>query len=158
MKGILIMFFRKNKKERKEKERISNVAFGDLVYIDCWQGHSISSLFGEEENIDLYVYVDEEEKNIEEYQEKAYLKYIQSRKEIEEAVRNVIIKEFELSEDFDFRSRFEVNSIIVTVNGSCGISIVDYTYNIGHTNCRFVIETEPEYEFADSEQYYLETK
>lgn len=149
------MFFKKNK---KENEKITNAVFGELVYIDCWNGYSSSSLFGEEKKINLYVYVDEEDKSIEENQEKAYLKYIQSQKETEEAVRKVIIKEFKLPNNFNFSSRFEVNSIIVTVNGSCGISIIDNTFDLGHSNYKFVIETEPEYEFTDSEQYYLETK
>ncbi|ADU22062.1 DUF6985 domain-containing protein [Ruminococcus albus] len=153
------MFFRKPKKEKKENEKITNSVFGDLEFIDCaWEGDSVSSLFGEEKTIDLYVYADEDEKIIEENQEKVYQNYIRNRTEIEEAVRKVIFKEFKLPEDFDLSSRFRESSIIVTCDGNCGIAIVDNTYEMGHNRFKFVVETEPDYEFTDSEEYYLETK
>ena len=120
--------------------------FGKLEFIDCaWKGDSVSSLFGEE-------------KNIEENQEKVYQNYLLNRQEIEEAVRKVIFREFKLSEDFDLSSRFRASSIIVTCEGNCGIAIVDNTYEMGHNCFIFVVETEPDYEFTDSEEYFLETK
>ncbi len=138
---------------------MTNAVFGDLEFIDCaWEGDSVSSLFGEEKTINLYVYVDEDEKSIEENQEKGYQNYLQNRQEIEEAVRKVIFKEFKLSEDFDLSSRFRASSIIVTCDGNCGIAIVDNTYEMGHNRFKFVIETKPDYEFTDSEEYYIETK
>ncbi len=158
------MFFRKPKKEenkpiKKEKERLNNAVFGSLVFVDFfWKGHIKNSLFGEEEDINLYVYVDEEEKIIEEEQEKAYLNYIQSQKEIDEAIRNVIIKEFELSNDFDLRSRFRLYSIIVTVNGSCGIAINDNSLDADNSHYTFVVDTEPGHELTETEEYYLYTK
>ena len=64
------MFFKKAKKEKQENETINNAVFGELEYIDCaWEGYSVSSLFGEEKTIDLYVYADEDEKTIGEHQE-----------------------------------------------------------------------------------------
>ncbi len=43
------MFFRKEKKVKKENEIMTNAVFGDLEFIDCaWEGDSVSSLFGEE--------------------------------------------------------------------------------------------------------------
>ncbi len=153
------MFFKKPKIEKKEKETLNNAVFGELEYIDCaWEGDSVSSLFGEEKTINLYVYADEDEKIIEESQEEVYQNYLNNRPEIEEAVRKVILKEFSLSEDFDLGSRFKPSSIIVTCDGNCGISIVDNTYDMGHNRYKFVVETEPEYEFTDSEEYFLETK
>ena len=156
------MFFRKPKKEENkpiENDIINNAVFGELEYIDCaWEGESVSSLFGEEKTVDLYVYADEDEKNIEERQEKVYQNYLKNRTETEDAVRKVIFREFKLSEDFDLSSRFRVSSIIVTCDGNCGISIVDNTYEMGHNRFRFVVETEPDYEFTDSEEYFLETK
>ena len=156
------MFFRKTKKEENkpiENDTINNAVFGELEYIDCaWEGYSVSSLFGEEKTIDLYVYADEDEKIIEEHQEKVYQNYLKNRTEIEDAVRKVIFRELKLSEDFDLSSRFRVSSIIVTCDGNCGISIVDNTYQQGHNRFRFVVETEPDYEFTDSEEYFLETK
>lgn len=153
------MLFGKNKKKKVENETTKNAVFGDLEFIDCaWEGNSVSSLFGEEKTINLYVYVDEDEKNIEENQEKVYQNYLLNRQEIEEAVRKVIFREFKLSEDFDLSSRFRVSSIIVTCDGNCGIAIVDNTYEMGHNRFKFVIETEPDYEFTDSEEYYIETK
>ena len=153
------MFFKKTKKEKEKNETINNAVFGELEFIDCvWEGDSVSSLFGEEKKIDLYVYVDEEEKTIEENQEAVYQNYLRNRAEIEEAVRKVIYREFKLSEDFDLSSRFRPSSIIVTYDGNCGISIVDNTYDMGHNRFKFVIETEPDYEFTNSEEYYLETK
>jgi hypothetical protein len=138
---------------------MTNAVFGDLEFIDCaWEGDSVSSLFGEEKTINLYVYVDEDEKTIEEQQEKVYQNYLRNRIEIEDAVRKVIFREFKLPNDFDLSSRFRASSIIVTYDGNCGISIVDNTYEMGHNRFKFVIETEPEYEFTDSEEYYLETK
>ena len=123
------MFFRKTKKEENkpiENDTINNAVFGELEYIDCaWEGDSVSSLFGEEKTVDLYVYADEDEKMIEEHQEKVYQNYLRDRTEIEDAVRKVIFREFKLSEDFDLSSRFRVSSIIVTCDGNCGISIVD---------------------------------
>ena len=133
--------------------------FGDLEFIDCaWEGDSVSSLFGEEKTINLYVYVDEDDKIIEEHQEKVYQNYLRNRIEIEDAVRKVIFREFKLPNDFDLSSRFRASSIIVTYDGNCGISIVDNTYEMGHNRFKFVVETEPDYEFTNSEEYYLETK
>ena len=153
------MLFGKHKKEKVENETTNNAVFGELEFIDCaWEGDSVSSLFGEEKTINLYVYVDEDEKIIEDYQEKVYQNYLQNRPEIEEAVRKVIFKEFKLSEDFDLSSRFRASSIIVTCEGNCGISIVDNTYEMGHNRFKFVVETEPDYEFTDSEEYFMETK
>ena len=153
------MFFRKEKKEKKENEIMTNAVFGDLEFIDCaWEGDSVSSLFGEEKTINLYVYVDEDEKAIEEQQEKVYQNYLRNRIEIEDAVRKVIFREFKLPNDFDLSSRFRASSIIVTYDGNCGISIVDNTYEMGHNRFKFVVETEPDYEFTNSEEYYLETK
>ena len=156
------MFFRKPKKEENkpmDNDIINNAVFGELEYIDCaWEGESVSSLFGEEKTIDLYVYADEDEKMIEESQEKVYQNYLRDRTEIEDAVRKVIFREFKLSEDFDLSSRFRASSIIVTCDGNCGISIVDNTYEMGHNRFKFVVETEPDYEFTDSEEYFLETK
>ena len=153
------MFFRKEKKEKKENEIMTNAVFGDLEFIDCaWEGDSVSSLFGEEKTINLYVYVDEDEKTIKEQQEKVYQNYLRNRIEIEDAVRKVIFREFKLPNDFDLSSRFRASSIIVTYDGNCGISIVDNTYEMGHNRFKFVVETEPDYEFTNSEEYYLETK
>ena len=138
---------------------MTNAVFGDLEFIDCaWEGDSVSSLFGEEKTINLYVYVDEDEKTIEEQQEKVYQNYLRNRIEIEDAVRKVIFREFKLPNDFDLSSRFRASSIIVTYDGNCGISIVDNTYEMGHNRFKFVVETEPDYEFTNSEEYYLETK
>jgi hypothetical protein len=153
------MFFRKEKKVKKENEIMTNAVFGDLEFIDCaWEGDSVSSLFGEEKTINLYVYVDEDEKTIDEKQEKVYQNYLRNRIEIEDAVRKVIFREFKLPNDFDLSSRFRASSIIVTYDGNCGISIVDNTYEMGHNRFKFVVETEPDYEFTNSEEYYLETK
>ena len=153
------MFFKREKKMKKENETMTNAVFGELEFIDCaWEGDSVSSLFGEEKTIGLYVYADEDEKTIEEQQEEVYLNYLRNRPEIEKAVRKVIFREFKLPDDFDLSSRFRASSIIVTCDGNCGISIVDNTYEMGHNRFKFVIETEPEYEFTDSEEYYLETK
>ena len=156
------MFFRKPKKEETkpiENETIYSAVFGELEYIDCaWEWYSVSSLLGEEKTIGLYVYADEDEKTIEEQQEEVYLNYLRNRPEIEEAVRKVIFREFKLPDDFDLSSRFRASSIIVTCDGNCGISIVDNTYEMGHNRFKFVIGTEPDYEFTDSEEYYLETK
>ena len=58
----------------------------------------------------------------------------------------------------DLSSRFRASSIIVTCEGNCGIAIVDNTYEMGHNRFKFVVETEPDYEFTDSEEYFLETK
>ena len=153
------MFFKKAKKEKQENETINNAVFGELEYIDCaWEGYSVSSLFGEEKTIDLYVYADEEDKIIGEHQEKVYQDYLKNRIEIEDAVRKVIFREFKLPYDFDLTSRFRVSSIIVTCDGNCGLAIVDTTYEMGHNRFKFVVETEPDYEFTDSEEYYIETK
>lgn len=153
------MFFKKAKKEKQENETINNAVFGELEYIDCaWEGYSVSSLFGEEKTIDLYVYADEDDKIIEEHQEKVYQNYLRYRTEIEDAVRKVIFREFKLPYDFDLTSRFRVSSIIVTCDGNCGLAIVDNTYEMGHNRFKFVVETEPDYEFTDSEEYYIETK
>lgn len=153
------MFFKKAKKEKQENETINNAVFGELEYIDCaWEGYSVSSLFGEEKAIDLYVYADEDDKIIEEHQEKVYQNYLRYRIEIEDAVRKVIFREFKLPYDFDLTSRFRVSSIIVTCDGNCGLAIVDTTYEMGHNRFKFVVETEPDYEFTDSEEYYIETK
>ena len=46
----------------------------------------------------------------------------------------------------------------MTCEGNCGISIVDNTYEMGHNRFKFVVETEPDYEFTDSEEYFMETK
>ena len=153
------MFFRKEKKVKKENETMTHTVFGELEFIDCaWEGDSVSSLFGEEKTIDLYVYVDEDEKIIGENQETVYQNYLRNRIEIEDAVRKVIFREFKLPYDFDLTSRFRVSSIIVTYDGVCGLAIVDNTYQMGHNRFKFVIETEPNYDFTDSEQYFLETK
>ena len=153
------MFFKKAKKEKQENETINNAVFGEIEYIDCaWEGYSVSSLFGEEKTIDLYVYADEDDKIIEEHQEKVYQNYLRYRIEIEDAVRKVIFREFKLPYDFDLTSRFRVSSIIVTCDGNCGLAIVDTTYEMGHNRFKFVVETEPDYEFTNSEEYYLETK
>lgn len=153
------MFFKKAKKEKQENETINNAVFGELEYIDCaWEGYSVSSLFGEEKTIDLYVYADEDDKIIGEHQEKVYQDYLKNRIEIEDAVRKVIFREFKLPYDFDLTSRFRVSSIIVTCDGNCGLAIVDTTYEMGHNRFKFVVETEPDYEFTDSEEYYIETK
>ena len=153
------MFFKKAKKEKQENETINNAVFGELEYIDCaWEGYSVSSLFGEEKTIDLYVYADEDDKIIGEHQEKVYHDYLKNRIEIEDAVRKVIFREFKLPYDFDLTSRFRVSSIIVTCDGNCGLAIVDNTYKMGHNRFKFVVETEPDYEFTDSEEYYIETK
>ena len=153
------MFFKKAKKEKQENETINNAVFGEIEYIDCaWEGYSVSSLFGEEKTIDLYVYADEDDKIIEEHQEKVYQNYLRYRIEIEDAVRKVIFREFKLPYDFDLTSRFSVSSIIVTCDGNCGLAIVDTTYEMGHNRFKFVVETEPDYEFTDSEEYFLETK
>ena len=142
-----------------ENYKINNAVFGKLEFIDCaLEGDSVSSLFGEEETIELCVYVDEYKKSIGEHQEKVYRNYLRNRLEIEENVRKVILKEFKLSEDFALSSRFKVSSIIVTYDGNCGISIVDSNYQQGHNRFKFVIETKPDYEFTDSEEYYIETK
>ena len=153
------MFFKKAKKEKQENETINNAVFGELEYIDCaWEGDSVSSLFGEEKTIDLYVYADEDDKIIGEHQEKVYQDYLKNRIEIEDAVRKVIFREFKLPYDFDLTSRFRISSIIVTCDGNCGLAIVDNTYEMGHNRFKFVVETEPDYEFTDSEEYYIETK
>ncbi len=153
------MFFKKAKKEKQENETINNAVFGELEYIDCaWEGYSVSSLFGEEKIIDLYVYADEDDKIIEEHQEKVYQNYLRYRIEIEDAVRKVIFREFKLPYDFELTSRFRVSSIIVTCDGNCGLAIVDTTYEMGHNRFKFVVETKPDYEFTDSEEYFLETK
>ena len=153
------MFFKKAKKEKQENETITNAVFGELEYIDCaWEGYSVSSLFGEEKTIGLYVYADEDEKTIGKHQEKVYQDYLRNRIEIEDAVRKVIFREFKLPYDFDLTSRFRVSSIIVTCDGNCGLAIVDNTYEMGHNRFKFVVETEPDYEFTDSEEYYIETK
>ncbi|EGC01914.1 hypothetical protein [Ruminococcus albus] len=153
------MFFRKPKKVKKENETITNAVFGELEYIDCaWEGYSVSSLFGEEKTIDLYVYADEDNKIIGKHQEKVYQDYLKNRIEIEDAVRKVIFREFKLPYDFELTSRFRVSSIIVTCDGNCGLAIVDTTYEMGHNRFKFVVETEPDYEFTDSEEYYIETK
>ena len=153
------MFFKKAKKEKQENETINNAVFGELEYIDCaWEGYSVSSLFGEEKTIDLYVYADEDDKIIGEHQEKVYQNYLRNRIEIEDAVRKVIFREFKLPYDFDLTSRFRISSIIVTCDGNCGLAIVDTTYEMGHNRFKFVVETEPDYEFTDSEEYYIETK
>lgn len=104
------------------------------------------------------MYIDEDEKAIEEQQEKVYQNYLRNRTEIEDAVRKVIFREFKLPNDFDLSSRFRASSIIVTYDGNCGISIVDNTYEMGHNRFKFVVETESDYEFTNSEEYYLETK
>lgn len=153
------MFFRREKKPKIENETMTSSVFGDLEFIDCaWEGDSVSSLFGEEKTIGLYVYADEDEKTIEEQQEKVYQNYLRNRTEIEDAVRKVIFREFKLPDDFDLSSRFRASSIIVTYDGNCGISIVDNTYEMGHNRFKFVVGTEPDYEFTNSEEYYLETK
>jgi hypothetical protein len=153
------MFFKKAKNEKQENETITNAVFGELEYVDCaWEGYSVSSLFGEEKTIDLYVYADEDDKIIGKHQEKVYQDYLKNRIEIEDAVRKVIFREFKLPYDFDLTSRFRVSSIIVTCDGNCGLAIVDTTYEMGHNRFKFVVETEPDYEFTDSEEYYIETK
>ena len=153
------MFFKKAKKEKQENETINNAVFGELEYVDCaWEGYSVSSLFGEEKTIDLYVYADEDKKTIGEHQEKVYQNYLRYRIEIEDAVRKVIFREFKLPYDFDLTSRFRVSSIIVTCDGNCGLAIVDNTYEMGHNRFKFVVGTEPDYEFTDSEEYYIENK
>ena len=153
------MFFKKAKKEKQENETINNAVFGELEYIDCaWEGYSVSSLFGEEKTIGLYVYADEDDKIIGKHQEKVYQDYLKNRIEIEDAVRKVIFREFKLPYDFDLTSRFRISSIIVTCDGNCGLAIVDTTYEMGHNRFKFVVETEPDYEFTDSEEYYIETK
>ncbi len=77
------MLFGKHKKEKVENETTNNAVFGELEFIDCArEGDSVSSLFGEEKTINLYVYVDEDEKNIEEKQEKVYQNYLLNRQDI----------------------------------------------------------------------------
>ena len=74
------MFFKRSKKKKQENETIDHAVFGELEYVDCaWEGYSVSSLFGEEKTIDLYVYADEDEKTIEEHQEKVYQNYLRDR-------------------------------------------------------------------------------
>ncbi len=153
------MFFKKTKMKKQENETINNAVFGELEYVDCaWEGYSVSSLFGEEKTIDLFVYADEDDKIIGEHQEKVYQDYLKNRIEIEDAVRKVIFREFKLPYDFDLTSRFRVSSIIVTCDGNCGLAIVDTTYEMGHNRFKFVVEIEPNYEFTDSDEYFLETK
>lgn len=153
------MFFKKTKMKKQENETINNAVFGELEYVDCaWEGYSVSSLFGEEKTIDLFVYADEDDKIIGEHQEKVYQDYLKNRIEVEDAVRKVIFREFKLPYDFDLTSRFRVSSIIVTCDGNCGLAIVDTTYEMGHNRFKFVVEIEPNYEFTDSDEYFLETK
>ena len=141
--------------------RIENIPsqFSPYSFYDNDGNHVLfTNVKAQGDNLSFDVYVDEDEKNIEENQEKVYQNYLLNRQEIEEAVRKVIFSEFKLSEDFDLSSRFRASSIIVTCDGNCGIAIVDTTYEMGHNRFKFVIETEPDYEFTDSEEYYIETK
>ena len=161
------MFFRKPKKEENkptenetiDNDIVNNAVFGSLEFVDCaFEGYSKSSLFGEEKDIDLLVYVDEDERIVAERQEKAYLNYIRSRKEIEEAIRNAIIRHFKLPEDFDLGSRFRAFAVVVTMDGNCGLVIIDNTYSMGHHHYKFVVDTESGHEVTDTYEYYLNTK
>ena len=51
---------------------------------------------------------------------------------------------------------FVDNERPVVITGS--LDGVDNTYEMGHNHFIFVVETEPDYGFTDSEEYYLETK
>lgn len=46
----------------------------------------------------------------------------------------------------------------MTCDGIFGLAIVDNIYDMGHNRFKFVSGSEPDYNFTDSEEYFLETK
>ncbi len=146
-------FFKKDKKE-DEKKTINHPVMGKLTFDDQWYGKFDCRLFNSVKEIMLAVYVDEENTEDMEAQEKAYSYYCENVDKVNSKMECELRYTYELDDDFPLESRFEPSKFIIYPNGACGISFRDHEEDEYSAAGYVVFSIRPRVIYAGSEHDY----
>ena len=146
-------FIKKDRKE-DEKKTIDNPVMGKLTFDDQWYGKFNCKIFNNEKDIILIVYVDEENTDFMEAQEKAYCYYCDNVDKVNSKMEGEFRYTYELDDDFPLESRFEPSKFIIYPDGACGISFRDHEEDEYSAAGYIVFSIRPRVIYAGSEHDY----
>ncbi|MDE6726756.1 MAG: hypothetical protein K2J80_02320 [Oscillospiraceae bacterium] len=148
-------FFKKNKEPEisiyhEDMGKLSHDKSGG-----AWYGKYMISIFGETAEIDLTVYPDcEDDDAITPETEEAFRYYCQNRDDINEKIERELRNEYQLDDEFVMSSRFKPLTLILLVDGDCGLAIHDLEFPKGWEDGEKVVTILPKVEFYGPEKEY----
>lgn len=148
-------------KKKKEEPEISifHKDMGKLTFdktSEMWVGKYMTSIFGEAAEIDLFVMSDEDDDNkITLETEEAFRYYCQHWKDINDKIEQELRNEYKVDDAFVMSSRFKPSSLILLLDGDCGLSIRDLDFpNYDTVHGHVVVTILPKVELYGSEEEY----
>ncbi|MBD5111515.1 MAG: hypothetical protein HDT42_03135 [Ruminococcaceae bacterium] len=148
-------------KKKKEEPEISiyHEDMGKLTHGKpgaLWEGKYMTSIFGENVEIDLVVYPDfDDNDKITPETEESFRYYCQHRDDINDKIERELRNEYNLDDTFVMSSRFKPCALILLVEGYCGLAFKDFDEPEGWNTAEIVVEIFPEVKyFGTSDGYY----
>ncbi|MDE6784200.1 MAG: hypothetical protein K2J26_02330 [Ruminococcus sp.] len=139
---------------KKRVETTINQAMGKLRFIGPWVGKMSFPFESAMNQLDLYIYVDEDDKYNFQRQENVFKFLKGNQVALSQKIQSVIRVAYDLNIDFSLSSRFTPNSIFIQMNGDCGISFNDNNLDLEVSPECFVITIYPEVEYFGSVEDY----
>ena len=148
------MFGLFKKAEKKEPEKMIHPELGELEDIGFWLGRSECKMFERAFEIDLYLYVDDDQKTDITAQLESYRYYRENMEEINSLALKELSGYYKLDNDMDLEKRFRPTTLIIFPNGDVGLSFRDMTEIRGSSCAQMVVELLPKVSFFGSEDDY----
>ncbi|MBD5111514.1 MAG: hypothetical protein HDT42_03130 [Ruminococcaceae bacterium] len=147
-------------KKKKEPEiSIYHEDMGKLTFekpSGLWYGKYMISIFGEAAEINLIVDADfDDDDKITPETEEAFRYYCRHRDDINDKIERELRNEYNLDDEFVMSSRFKPFSLILLVDGNCGLSIRDLDFpDYDSVQGHMVVTILPKVEFYGPEEEY----
>ena len=95
------------KKKKTATEVLNQEEMGELTYYDgFWEGKVESTILGKKKILNLWVYIDEDDKYNLKEQEKAFRYYIKNKESLEKDIELEMRSFYKLEKDYDINERF----------------------------------------------------
>ncbi len=129
---------------KKRVESTINQIMGELKFIGPWVGKVNFPFEDSLHQMNLYVYVDEDDKYNLHVQENAFNYLITNQDGLSRKIQDVIRAAYNLDIKYSLCERFTPDSIFIQMNGDCGISFNDNSMELEVSPECFVITIYPE--------------
>lgn len=149
------MFSLFKKSPSKKHETMNHPEMGELIHDGFWQGHAECKIFNRVSQIALYINDDFDHIYELSAQEQSYRYYYDNEERINAEIAQELYDAYELDNSFDLGSRFEPTTLIIHVNGDCGLSFRDNTEPRGWSSAQIVVTIIPKVECFGSEDDYF---
>lgn len=149
------MFGFLKKKQKEKQEILLHDEMGELKYFGgLWIGKIESVLFGEPYPMELFVYVDENDKYNFTLQNETFKYFINEQINLSKVISEELKDAYELASDFNVSDRFFPVTLFIFDGGESGISFRDKEYDEGCNAAHIVVTVTPRVECVGSEDDY----